>query len=264
MERQSQLSAPPACHLLIFTAVPTEKKELLTAASDLGMKPAKGKSVIGDYVDLGTIGRNRVLAVETRMGPFSSSGSAAKALQWLAATEAHAIIGVGMAFGTLPGRQQHGDVLVAASLLPYDYKIVRCGPSEEPEVDYGDVTTYPAHPELQALFGRAAREPNWRDHVHLGAFLSGASRIHCSTYRDALCAAFPDRGVVVGGDMEGIGLLASSDETRPRWIIVKGISDFADASRELVIKETRSRACYNSASFVLSALLYEETLGVPS
>jgi adenosylhomocysteine nucleosidase len=72
--------------------------------------------------------------------------------------------------------------------------------------------------------------------------------------------AFLDRGIVVGGDMEGIGLLASSDETESRWIIVKGISDFADEARDDVIRETRPKACYNAARFVLSALLAEEAL----
>ena len=304
------LPAPPACDVLLFTAVSEEKKAVGDVARELGLQHIKGKSVLGDYVDLGTIGISRVLRVETHMGPFSSTGSAAKALQWLAATQARAIIGVGMAFGTLPKSQKHGDILVSTSLLPYDYKIIKCGPPEAPVAegcgsvraalhrtrafirslggerwprelnlqemrqkearsggkgaapvaDYRDVKTYPARPQLRVLFEQAARVPDWHGRVHFGPLLSGASRIHCSTYRDELCAAFPDRGIVVGGDMEGIGLLASSDETESRWIIVKGISDFADEERDKIIDKTRPVACRNAAQFVLSALLREEML----
>lgn len=127
-------------------------------------------------------------------------------------------------------------------------------------VDYSQVPTFPARPQLVALFERAARLPEWQRRVHHGLFLSGAARIHCSTYRDELLRAFLDRGIAVGGDMEGIGLLASSDETESRWSIVKGISDFADEKRDAVSEETRPTACYNAAKFVLSALKDEETL----
>jgi nucleoside phosphorylase len=233
-------------------------------AGELRLQHVNGKSVLGEYVNLGTVGVSRVLRVETHMGPFSSTGSAAKALQWLAATQAQAIIGVGMAFGTLPDSQKHGDVLVSTSLLPYDYRIVKCGPSENPVVDYSEVRTYPARPQLRVLFEKAALAPEWHDRVHFGPLLSGASRIHCSTYREELRAAFPDRGIVVGGDMEGIGLLASSDMTESRWIIVKGISDFADEQRDRIIKETRPVACQNAAQFVLSTLLKEEELRAQS
>lgn len=254
------LPAPPPCDILLFTAVSAEKKAIRDVAGELGVKHVKGKSVLGDYVDLGTVGFSRVLRVETQMGPFSSTGSAAKALQWLAATQAQAIISVGMAFGALPHSQKHGDILVSTSLLPYDYRIVRCGPSKTPVIDYSEVRTYPARPQLRALFERAALAPEWHGRVHFGPLLSGASRIHCSTYREELCAAFPDRGIIVGGDMEGIGLLASSDTTESRWIIVKGISDFADEQRDRIIDETRPIACHNAARFVLSALLQEDVL----
>ncbi len=194
------------------------------------------------------------------MGPFSSAGSAAKALQWVGATRAKAIIGCGMAFGASPGRQKHGDVLVATALFPYDYRIVKRGPADVPVADYSEVPTHPACPLLLALFNRAARTPKWLGRVHLGPFLSGAARIRCSAYRDELLGAFRGRGVVVGGDMEGVGLLAASDDTGPRWAIVKAISDFADEARDEVIERTRPGACYNAVLFVLGALKDEEAL----
>jgi nucleoside phosphorylase len=251
---------PPPCDYLLFTAVSSEKEAVRKVTTELQIQYRKGKSAVGDYVDLGRIGLSRVLAVQTNMGPFSSTGSAAKALRWLGATQASAIIGVGMAFGTMPEKQKHGDIMVATALLPYDYKTVKCGPAESPMVDYSEVPTFPARPQLVALFERAARLTTWHGRVHQGPFLSGAARIHCSTYRDELRRAFLDRGIPVGGDMEGIGLLASSDQTESRGIIVKGISDFADEMRDAVIESTRPIACYNAVKFVLSALKDEETI----
>ncbi|MEZ4315615.1 MAG: hypothetical protein R3F14_46970, partial [Polyangiaceae bacterium] len=77
---------PPAADLLLFTAVPSETKAVRDVAAELRLTYKRCQSTLGDYVDLGAVGLSRVLAVETHMGPFASGGSAAKALQWLAAT----------------------------------------------------------------------------------------------------------------------------------------------------------------------------------
>jgi adenosylhomocysteine nucleosidase len=55
--------------------------------------------------------------------------------------------------------------------------------------------------------------------------------------------------------MEGVGLLAASlTAANPIWCIVKGVSDFADEDRDVVIETNRPLACRNAAEFVLSAL----------
>ena len=65
---------------------------------------------------------------------------------------------------------------------------------------------------------------------------------------------------IIGGEMEGVGLLAaSSSADDPIWCVVKGISDFADENRDANITESRSRACHNAANFVLSALQNERS-----
>lgn len=58
--------------------------------------------------------------------------------------------------------------------------------------------------------------------------------------------------------MEGIGFLSASDPSSdPRWIIVKGISDFADGPPNSSGDDHRPKACYNSARFVLATLKRE-------
>ncbi len=54
--------------------------------------------------------------------------------------------------------------------------------------------------------------------------------------------------------MEGVGFLSSCASDNPRWVVVKGISDFADGSPGARSGDFRERACYNSAKFVLAAL----------
>jgi adenosylhomocysteine nucleosidase len=60
--------------------------------------------------------------------------------------------------------------------------------------------------------------------------------------------------------MEGGGLLSSSPPTDPIWIVVKGISDFADHERDGIIAKTRGPACQQAARFVLTALRWEESI----
>ncbi|MGO8673258.1 MAG: hypothetical protein ACLQVD_18100 [Capsulimonadaceae bacterium] len=93
-------------------------------------------------------------------------------------------------------------------------------------------------------------------HVSFGAILSGGARIHSAAYRDELVSGAPAGGEpIIGGEMEGVGLLSVSPADIPIWIVVKGISDFADERRDAVITRTRPIACGNAARFVLSALI---------
>jgi adenosylhomocysteine nucleosidase len=86
--------------------------------------------------------------------------------------------------------------------------------------------------------------------------LSGAARIFCPEYRDRLARKCEvGRGdLVVGGEMEGIGIASASPEDAPNWIIVKAISDFADHDRDALIKDNRALACRNAVQFILSTI----------
>jgi nucleoside phosphorylase len=92
--------------------------------------------------------------------------------------------------------------------------------------------------------------------IHVGAMLSGAARIHCARFRDELFGSVPHGNEdIVGGEMEGVGLLAASLKADdPAWCVVKGICDFADEQRSEDVKQGREIAPYNAAFFVLSSL----------
>jgi len=85
--------------------------------------------------------------------------------------------------------------------------------------------------------------------------LSGAARVFSRYYLAELMSQVPGvKDGIVGGEMEGVGLLSVSPRTEPLWIVIKGICDFADEQRDVEIKKTRPVACQNSAMFVLRGL----------
>lgn len=92
--------------------------------------------------------------------------------------------------------------------------------------------------------------------VFFGGVLSGGARVFSRKFVGELVMGVPQaEDGVVGGEMEGVGLLSVSPANDPLWCVVKGISDFGDEDRDQVIKESRPVACKNSAHFVLSALM---------
>jgi adenosylhomocysteine nucleosidase len=163
-----------------------------------------------------------------------------------------------MAFGIDPRNQRPGDVLVSTSLIPYDNRDIRAAPDgrEGYVVDYSQANRQPARPSLINLFLREKKRGGHAFGIHIGAILSGAARIHCGHFRDELVRLVPaGEDPIVGGEMEGVGLLAASSAVDdPIWCVVKGVSDFADEDRNRVIGENRPIACRNAAEFVLSSL----------
>jgi nucleoside phosphorylase len=264
----------PVCSLLLFVATSTEEDALREQATKLGLDFRKDPVLTKHFRELGlrdeawtlgTIGGETVVAVgcsrikgKPVMGPHGRLGSAAKGVRYLAATGAQGIIQVGMAFGIARGPQKLGDVLVSTSLIPYDKRDVKPSPEEPGYVnDYSAVEVEPARSALVERCLREKERTKFDFAVHVGAMLSGAARIHCAKFRDELYATAPHGNEpIVGGEMEGVGLLAAAVKADdPAWCVVKGISDFADEQRAEDIKTGLTVAPRNAAYFVLSSLV---------
>ena len=268
----------------MLLAIPAEEKALKQAAHALAIplvKVSAAESRLSvDYYHLGSIGNETgVIALPPAkdaddnlvMGSIGFFGTAARAMRLRAMTGARGIVQVGMAFGIDPRRQNAGDVLVSTSLIPYDNREIKpatrkclvCGDQAAGFVtDYQETKRERARPALVELFRREQLRKKYNFQVYLGALLSGAARIHCGSYRDELARSMPGNGEeqIVGGEMEGVGLLgASISSVDPIWCVVKGISDFADENRDEVIRANRPVACLNAATFVLSALVNDQT-----
>jgi len=242
------------CDVILFVAVTSEEKQLKAVAKGLGLSFEKRLGRHFVYFDLGQVGTFKVLAVRTEMGPFSHDGSAARALLAKAETGATALVSIGMAFGVDRTTQKLGDILVSQSLLTYDNRRVHSG-FWSSNTDYSDVTPFLAKETLLNTLRSLAREAEWKEIVKFGPMLTGGAKIHCGRFRDHLVNALSrENERVIGGEMEGVGLLSASNPEAPSWVVVKGICDFADKRRDAEVKIWRGLACENAARFVLTAL----------
>jgi nucleoside phosphorylase len=275
MAKAAEASPPwPVCTLLLFVATSAEEVALKEEAAVLGLDLQKEPALTKHFRDrglgddawtLGTIGGETVIAVGCSrmkgnpvMGPHGRLGSAAKGVRYLAATGAQGIIQVGMAFGIARSQQKLGDVLVSSSLIPYDKRDVKPSPKEPGYInDYSAVGVESARSALVERCLREKERTKFGFAVHVGAMLSGAARIHCARFRDELYGSAPHgNDPIIGGEMEGVGLLAAAVRADdPAWCVVKGISDFADEKRGEDIEIGRTLAPRNAATFVLSSLV---------
>lgn len=247
--------------LLLFYATTTERQQIDAVSKELGLQFRRREHrSLGRYYRIGPVGDFDVIAVRTEMGPLNYGGSASKGIFFKIGTPATAIVQVGMAFGVDPKRQQLGDVVVSSSLIPYDRKKVLAH-DDHCRFDYTGARFQPARPSMLELFLKAVEENAWPYRIHVGAVLSGGAAIYCTKFRDELVGAFqPSPEPIVGGEMEAVGLVSVSPADDPAWIVVKGISDFAEDERAVGWESSRELACRNSASFVLTALMRAKQL----
>ena len=250
------------CDLLIMFATTTEKEQLRDVANSMGIAFVENRDRdLGRYYVLGNLGSYRVNAIRSELGTFGYNGAASKTMRSISRFKATSIVQYGMAFGTIPRIQGLGDVLVSSSLFTYDNRRVYTpGNPKKPgnrryRTDYSANIGYPASLSLLNLFGSASGIASEDYRVFTGIMLSGGAKIQSARYRNELVRAVPGGDSrVVGGEMEACGLLSVCEPKRPIWIVVKGISDFADENRNRVIEKSRILACRNAAEFILSAL----------
>lgn len=256
--RRDTDGAPPECDVLIFVATRAELDAVRKAAAEQGLQFDERSTVMGAYVSLGTIGGHRVVAVKTSTGGLGPRGSSANARFYLEATGATSLICVGMAFGIDRNTQRLGDVLVSSHVFPYDDRYV-AQDQKKWWYDYArrDIRMYRAKSDLVKMLERYKLGPGKSERIAVGCLLTGSALIASSSYRDELvlrCGAAAKN--IVGGEMEGVGLLGLHPRERCCWLIVKGISDFADGVPVTPDEEITNKrdACENAARAVLRAL----------
>ncbi|WP_437769309.1 hypothetical protein WMF27_09120 [Sorangium sp. So ce281] len=244
----------PSVDYLVFVVTATEEAQMKAAAEVRSLSFETRKGPIGEYHELGEVGSARLCVVRIDEGALRHRGSAAQAIRWMEWTGARGVVAVGMAFGVDRQRQRHADVLVSTHLLPYDLRTIK-SKDELPLTEYPKVQALPASRGLLAILDREIERSSPRSfHVHRGALLSGAAKIHSRTFRAHLLTALSSRGQpIVGGEMEGAGLLGAAEQAA--WLVVKGIVDFADEERDDEFKKYREHACRNAAGLVLDAFL---------
>lgn len=138
------------------------------------------------------------------------------------------------------------------------------------QTDYSRAKRHHAKESTLELLKREKARGGYAHDILFGGMLSGGAIIHSTQYLKELVNNVPQaEDGIIGGDMEGVGLLSVSPPDDPLWVVVKGISDFADDSRAVIdsdgsrkkaFVDDRRTACQNSARFVLRALANAEQL----
>ena len=201
---------------------------------------------------LGTIGGCNAVLVQTEMGPTRCQEDIKKALDEFPKTKA--VIATGVAFGASRDKYKLCDVLVSKQIFGYGTERL----NEDGTVEVRDsilMQESKFQEELVKAFTR--HKDNWgrmecsqegrRASVYVGSIVSTSLLVDNVKARDALMRK---DSKMIGGEMEGYGLLQIQREYKEREIgvmVVKGISDFADGVKD---KHWQLTAAMAAASYV--------------
>lgn len=244
-----QLSWPPAeGTVLIVTVTNVELKAFLDRYPGRVRRTTGGKT----YYDLGHVGGARTVVVQANnMGPLEAYKTVDEGVR---ALSPRAVIMVGIAFGVRAKEQQIGDILV--SELIYDYDLERVGTGEDDRPwSYLRGTRVPAAERLIDRFHAGSNDWQSPPSIHFGVILSGSKLVDNKEYHSALLRFAPD---AIGGEMEGVGFSTAANRSKVDWLLVKGISDWADGTKGANKKAYQQMAAENAARFVLFVIEQED------
>jgi WD40 repeat protein/nucleoside phosphorylase len=208
------------------------------------------------YYQLGLHNGAEVILVRSGQGTNEAQSAAEDAC---AAWQPDWLIGVGIAFGVDSTKQKLGDVLVATFSQGYEFQRV------EPN---GTITPKSGPRSSSAMLRRRiqqlddvmratrAAEVTWPT-LHFGGLLCGEKLVDNFDYRNSLVKLYPRS--LVGGEMESLGLAISAEKPQYRadWIVVKGISDWADGNKNNSDKKkSQERAAAHAAQVVYETLCF--------
>lgn len=204
------------------------------------------------YRDLGTVNGTRVFHALSEMASGGLGASHATTMKAISALHPSAVIAVGIAFGMKPLTQKIGEILVSRQLALYELQ--RIG---SPKVVFRGDKPH-ASPWLLNYF-EGISQTTWNGpDIHSGVVLSGEKLIDNEDFREQLSSLAPE---AIGGEMEGAGLYAASQEEKVDWIVIKAICDWADGLKNEGKEERQRVAASNAADFLLHALTKVRLVG---
>lgn len=242
--------------MLLFVATQPEPEALKKAAGERGLRFEAQAGALGTFYPLGESGGRRAVAVKTSTGGLGPKGSSANARFYIEATGATSLLLVGIAFGIDRNTQEVGDVLVSSHVFPYDERsVVDQGQKWHYDNANHGLRRWGANPALVEMVERSLVTQANQARARLGCLLTGSALIRSASYRDYLverCRKATRN--IVGGEMGAVGLPSLHERDRCIWLVVKGISDFADGESGPGRDEGKKLACSNAANSVLDAL----------
>ncbi|XP_078366420.1 NLR family CARD domain-containing protein 4-like isoform X2 [Oculina patagonica] len=163
------------------------------------------------------------------------------------------VISVGTCSGLNPKKTKLGDVVVSAKLTTYASKIVTSTEEQSTGMrsyvsrHFLDLIKHAGDGWEAPLENPAAREVK----VHCdGEFLSGPEQVSAGWRREELAKCYP---LATAMEMEGEGIFTAAFDDQIEWLVVKGITDYADGT-ERVSENWSPFASVMAASVVANIL----------
>ena len=177
-------------------------------------------------------------------GSGGSAGSTLAVQEAIADFSPIAVIACGVAFGCKPEKEKMGDIMVSKQIWQYDPRKI----TEESIIRRGDKAT--ASAPLLHRFSTAIA--SWgREHpdvpVHMGLIASGEVLVNSKDFLDELKQSEPE---IIGGEMEGSGVLSAAERENCNGIVVKAICDWGAKKTDAY----QPQSAQNAARYVLYVL----------
>lgn len=236
-------------HVVVLTATSIERDTVLKH-----MQPLDDRNhIIRIFYENNTffVGRLGVYPIVLCMCEMGSSGrdsALAVATESIQVWKPSVIVMVGIAFGRDRERQKIGDVLIADRVIAYEPSRV----GVERTIPRGQ-----QHAVSPLLLNRFRNALGWSFlaptgiacDLHFGPVLSGEKLVDNPEFKQSLLEDFPN---AVGGEMEGAGLAAAAERSRCHWILVKGICDWGDGTKNKQHQGFAAAAATSLVQHVLS------------
>ncbi len=243
--------------VLIVTALPEERDAVLRLLEDF--EPVQvGESPIYYVCTLPTNMGECKVAV-TQLSHMGSVGAGIHATQAIGELDPAYVLMVGIAAG-IRGRVSLGDVIVSTQVLYYEQaKQTPRGPEHRPiSIPADPLMLHSAQNYDNAKWCSliAAETPQHRGtgspRVCFGPFAVGDKVVADQSYVSGLMDLHPK---LIGIEMEsyGIAAAAASAPSRPRFLAIRGISDFADEQKDDRYQQYASAV---AAAFAIGLLRY--------
>ena len=219
--------------ILLPVANMNEFRSIISIAEEYGFP--LHRQVIGNNTFHIYIGKDFSLyIVKCEAGSLGSAASILTLTDAITNIDIDTIIFSGIAFGNYTkrnGKQNIGDILVSKQLWNYE-----SGKVDDNYIPRGDKCS--ATPWLLDRFQNSALK--WEEsEIHFGVIASGEKLANSEEFVMELMNQEPE---LIGGEMEGVGLVSVAERYRKDWILIKGISDWGvdktDIDQIAVAKKT--------------------------
>lgn len=206
--------------LLILTATNFETGVLHEAAQKAGLEIRK--ELVHDHIvyRMGTLGGVDIVHMQPGMMRMLEAGATPLILMSVFRDlQPSYVIATGIAFGRQSKGQTLGDIVVSRQLVNYESRKESNGKI----IFRGDKATSPM---LERVNGGIH---SWKGvKIHQGVVLSGNALVNSKEFLAHLEQREPE---YVGGDMESYGVYAVASMMGAKWIMIKGISDWGDGTK---------------------------------